>query len=462
MRFSTEIAAAGLAATVLVLGAAGCERGTGRLRPAPPNTDPIVFSDGFGDGVDYQAFLGSKLDALSITANERFEGSVSLELTVPSAGDPAGGYAGGTLVTDRARELAGYDALTFWAKSSVPSTLDIAGLGNDNTGTSRFTAWWLDIPLTPTWTKFVIPVPLAEKLTSERGLFFFAEGPEGPEGHTVWFDEVKFENVGTISNPRPTMGTRTVGAFAGATVTVGDTETTFEVDGTDQTIGHLPGYFTFFSSNEEVATASDGTIRVVGAGAAVITAKLGEVDVSGSLTVQASSAPSAPAPPPTVPPADVISLFSNVYTDVVVDTWLTDWSRDFASLTEFQIAGDDVKAYTNLVFAGIEFASQPIDASAMTHFHMDVWVPAGTTLFKIKLVDFGEDGAFGGLPDSERELSFTPVSTPPLETATWAALEIPLENFMGPGGLVSRAHLAQLIISGAGITAFVDNVYFHK
>jgi hypothetical protein len=308
----------------------------------------------------------------------------------------------------------------------------------------------------------VIPIPLPEKLTLEEGLFFFAEGAESPEGHTIWFDEVKFERVGTISNPRPTMSTETIGAFVGATLTVEGTRTTFDVGGTDQVIGHLPGYFTFFSSDETVARVRDETIRVVGDGTSIITAKLGEVEVTGQVILQASAAPSTPATPPTVPPNRVISLFSNAYNDVPVDTWLTDWSRDFADLTEFRISGDDVKAYTNLIFAGIEFATETIDASAMTHFNLDVWVPAGTTLLKIKLVDFGDDGVFGGAPDSERELSFTPTSTPRLETDTWVALDIPLEDFMGPGGLASREHLAQLIISGSGNTAFIDNVYFHQ
>ncbi len=32
----------------------------------------------------------------------------------------------------------------------------------------------------------------------------------------------------------------------------------------------------------------------------------------------------------------------------------------------------------------------------------------------------------------------------------------------GPNGLFQRAHLAQLIVSGTGNTAFIDNVYFHN
>jgi len=61
--------------------------------------------------------------------------------------------------------------------------------------------------------------------------------------------------------------------------------------------------------------------------------------------------------------------------------------------------GDDVKLYTNLNFNVLKFASQTIDATQMTHFHMDIWTPNSTTppaAFKVLLVDFGANGVFGG------------------------------------------------------------------
>jgi hypothetical protein len=39
-------------------------------------------------------------------------------------------------------------------------------------------------------------------------------------------------------------------------------------------------------------------------------------------------------------------------------------------------------------FCGIEATSKPINASAMTHFHTDIW-SSDLTEFKVKLVDFG-------------------------------------------------------------------------
>ncbi|MBE2280191.1 MAG: T9SS type A sorting domain-containing protein [Ignavibacteriaceae bacterium] len=186
------------------------------------------------------------------------------------------------------------------------------------------------------------------------------------------------------------------------------------------------------------------------------------VFVDNVLFYQGTVAPTTPtvaAPAPPYPAAQVISLFSNSYPNVLVDTWSASW--DQADVEDVLIAGNDTKKYTNLVFAGIEFTTQPINASPMTHFHMDIWTPDPTALpavFRIKLVDFGANGVFGGGDDTEHELTFNASSTPPLVTGNWIGFDIPFSAFTG---LVNRGHLAQLIISGDPNTVFVDNVYFH-
>jgi hypothetical protein len=450
-----------VAVAIVALALAGC-RSMSDLEPAPPNTDPVVFDDNFGNAVDYQAFLGSKLDAVSIDPVDKAFGAASLKVVVP-----AGGWSGGAFTTGLIRDLSGYTALTFYAKSSKETTLDVAGLGNDNTGTSKYTAEWQNIPITTAWTKYIIPIPLPSKLTREGGLLFFAEASEGGEAHDLWFDEVKFETVGGITNPRPAINTQTVNTFVGATVEFEGTRTVFEVNGSDQTIRHMSNYFNFNSSNEDVAVATGSTVEAVGPGTAVITADLNGITAVGSVTLEVADAPTVPAPTPTHPASDVISLFSNVYTPgVTVDSWLTEWSFE-ADYSTFEIDGDDVKVYvySNMGYAGIDFATQMVDATSMDYFHIDVYVPAGSLNFKVKLVDFGPNGvsdwpAVGD--DTECELVFWEQSVPPLVAGTWTSLEIPLDDFMGPGCLAERGHLAQLIIAGWSDIAFVDNIYFHK
>ncbi len=165
--------------------------------------------------------------------------------------------------------------------------------------------------------------------------------------------------------------------------------------------------------------------------------------------------PTVAAPTPTVPSENVTSLFSNAYTDVPVDTWLTGWSS--AVLSDIQIQGNDTKLYTTLDFAGIETVANPIDATDMDFFHIDVWSPNATT-FRVKLVDLG-----AGV---EGEIAFN------IAQEEWVSLEIPLDNFADPTLvtdpaklLTVRSSLQQFIISGlpiGAVTAYVDNVYLSK
>jgi len=172
-----------------------------------------------------------------------------------------------------------------------------------------------------------------------------------------------------------------------------------------------------------------------------------------STTPVVSDEPMTAAPTPTIPSSNVISMFSNAYTNVAVDTWRTVWSN--ATLDDIQIQGNDTKKYSALDFVGIETTgANAIDATEMTTFHLDMWSPNVTT-FRVKLVDFGADNAFGGGDDSEHEIIF---ENPTL--GEWVSLEIPLNDFVG---LASRAHLSQLILSclpTAQGTVYVDNVYF--
>lgn len=162
--------------------------------------------------------------------------------------------------------------------------------------------------------------------------------------------------------------------------------------------------------------------------------------------------PMGPAPTPTYPESNVISLFSNPYQNVAVDTWIAPWSA--AQVTDLQLSGNDTKRYDVLNFAGIEMLGNNIlDVTSMTHFRVDFWSP-NMSEFKVKLVDFGGDGQYAGGDDSESELSYI------LPTENWHSLEIPLASF---SQLNSNTHIAQLILSGTPSgsgTVYIDNVLF--
>ena len=92
--------------------------------------------------------------------------------------------------------------------------------------------------------------------------------------------------------------------------------------------------------------------------------------------VEGLVAPETAAPAPSLPPEDVISLFSGAYDDVPVGSWSAD--PDEADVADAQAGGDDIKHYTNLRVATIDLGSAPVDASGMTHLHIDIWTPDET------------------------------------------------------------------------------------
>ena len=85
------------------------------------------------------------------------------------------------------------------------------------------------------------------------------------------------------------------------------------------------------------------------------------------------AAPDTPAPTPTAPPEAVISIFSGAYDNIPVLYWTT--GPDQARVADAQADGDDVKHYTEVRLATIDFGDNPVDASEMTHLHLDIWTP---------------------------------------------------------------------------------------
>ncbi|MDG2455009.1 MAG: T9SS type A sorting domain-containing protein [Bacteroidia bacterium] len=169
----------------------------------------------------------------------------------------------------------------------------------------------------------------------------------------------------------------------------------------------------------------------------------------------AAAAPMTAAADPTADQADVISLFSGVYTDVSVNNWRTEWSA--ATLEDVKVDGNDVKKYTMLDFVGIEATGDnSIDASNMEHITFDAWTPNATT-YRIKVVDFGADNAFEGGDDTDHEIAFEMPAT-----ETWTNHKIALADFTT---LASTANISQIIFSAlpsGDVTLYIDNLYFSK
>jgi hypothetical protein len=117
-------------------------------------------------------------------------------------------------------------------------------------------------------------------------------------------------------------------------------------------------------------------------------------------------------------------------------------------------------SYTNFNFVGIQFSTPTLNATSMTHFHVDLYFPnpiqAGSN-FKINIVDFGPDGAYGGNDDSNH---VTTIPNSSLSSGNWIGIDIP---FSAMPGLSSRSKLAQVIFEGTSISNFyADNIYLRN
>lgn len=443
----------------------GCQNDDADFVAATYSTNPEVFIDTFSGGLIYAAFSGTVVTAFQVDKKETYNNSSqSMRFDVPNAGNRLGSYAGGAFFTSVGRDLSGYDALTFWIKASEAATIGAVGFGVD-LGENKYQAGISDLNVGTTWQKVIIPIPNPSVLKSEKGMFYISAGNQSGNGYSFWVDEVKFEKLGTIAHVQPSIlnGENQVkSGFVGINASISNLQVLVNMPwGDNQAVNVTPNYFTFTSSKPDVATVSaTGVAKIVGLGTAVITAKLGDVVAKGSLTLNGTGQFTA-APTPSRAANRVISVFSDAYTNVPVSYYNGYWAPYQTTRSEdFTLNGDNVLNYTNFNFVGIEFSNPVINAGTMTHFHADIFVPstvpAGAN-FKVKIVDFGSDGVFGGGNDTSYTATYT---APTLAGNRWIAIDIPFSSMTG---LTGRNNLGQIIFEGTSVSGFyADNIYFYN
>ena len=438
-----------------------------------------VFTDGpvgmgtnfyFPYGPDANNPVGSKFTAWSVDSNVSYKGNASMRFDVPNATDPQGNYAGGILRVDGAgRNLTDFDALTFWAKASQGVTIGEIGFGEDFYP-NKYITTMTNISLGTAWTKYIIPIPNASKLLQEKGMFRYSAGTQGTNGfgYTFWIDELKFEKLGTILPLQASImngNNITRSTFVGVTSSITGALATFNMpNGSNQSVSISPAFLNFTSSNPSVATVNDaGVVTPIAAGTATITATFNGQPAIGSLIINCSGS-YVNAPTPTLSPANVISIFSDTYTNVPVNYYNGYWQPWQTTLSNnFSVLGDNVLNYTNFNFVGIEFSSPTVNATSMTHIHLDAFIPGAIApgrQLRVIVVDFGANGVFGGGDDTRHSTTFTATTSTPVVSQNWISIEIP---FSAMPGLLSKSNLAQIILEGGDNSIiYVDNIYFHN
>jgi hypothetical protein len=291
------------------------------------------------------------------------------------------------------------------------------------------------VTLTPNntgWNSFDIALSQYTNIVlSGVGQFKFVATPSGSN---IYIDNIYFwkpSNVPTITGF--TVPAQLVGA-PNFTLTAPTSNST--------------GAFTYTSANTGVATISGNVVTVVGAGTSIITANQAAAGAyaAGSTTAQlvvSFPSPTVAAANPTVASVDVISVYSNTYTDLVGTDFFPNWGQSTV-VSEISIGANTIKKMDNCNYEGTQFAA-PINASAMQYLHIDIWTP-NCTAFELFLINPGP---------VEQKVTLTPNNT------GWNSFDIPLSQYTA----INLANIIQfkyVSIPFGGTTIYYDNVYFWK
>lgn len=171
----------------------------------------------------------------------------------------------------------------------------------------------------------------------------------------------------------------------------------------------------------------------------------------------------APTDAPTAPPArdaaDVISIYGEAYgTAIGVSNVGWDNGSDSAEET---IAGNAVLKTTYNDFLGLDLESE-VDASGMTHMHMDFWIAddyAVGQVFKPKWSNHNGDAETDAF-DYTYEVAEN-------DSQSWLSIDVALEDdfvTQAGEGSAARANLKQLVIGVAQTLdlVYIDNIYFYN
>lgn len=458
---------------VLMVVVASCERGLSDdivIAGFPTNgdiytDDPVGLTDDFF--ISFDPATGANTEGFGTDSNEAYEGASSIRIDVPTPTDPNGAYIGG-IFKDRGagRDLTGYDALTFWVKGSTTATVALFGFGFDF-DTDTYAVSLENVELSTNWRQVIIPIPDPSKLVQEKGMFIFSAGTQSTNGvgYTFWMDEMRFEKLGTLGQPRPAiLGGQDQTAQANVDTSfpiIGLTQTFNTANGQDVTVSATPAYFDFETSNPFVASVDEnGLVTVDGPGEidpetgqlnnnAVITAGVAGVDAAGSLTISATN-------------INVISLFSDVFANVAVDNYNGFYAEFQTTLGgAVEENGNNIIDYTELNFVAIEFYGrggsgvQPIDATEMTHLHIDIRVNE-----VINASDFVNFRLFNNFTQGTESVGDFTISGSELVSNEWVEFDIPLTSFVGLGGKDALGALFT-VTDGTIANLSLDNIYIY-
>ena len=204
------------------------------------------------------------------------------------------------------------------------------------------------------------------------------------------------------------------------------------------------------------ATPVDGTAVIAqatgipGDATVVVTASNGTTTKTYTVSffIAPPTAPTTDAPSPSHLAADVISIYSDAYSDVATN-YNPGWGQSGTVNATYDPTGGGTNfamAYTNFNYQGTLLTTQ--DASEMEYLHVDIWTANATD---VKVTPINNGTGPGEV--------LVPVA---LINGSWSSVDLPIASFTG----MTWDSVFQLKFDGQGGVSpsdiYLDNIYFWK
>ncbi len=186
------------------------------------------------------------------------------------------------------------------------------------------------------------------------------------------------------------------------------------------------------------------------------------IDCGGSCPNACAGAPLVAAPtPPARLATDVLSIYSDAYDDIGVDTFDTPWCP--GTTTEVMVDGNPTQLLTGATCDGIDWQSKrTIDATDFTHFHIDFYTDETDLIGKVLNMKFSDWGGGAG-ETSALQINVNDGTSFSPQTGMWVSVDVDLtagNPIVVPP--LTRADIVQFVFGTNLPKVWWDNLYLHK
>jgi len=351
-----------------------------------------------------------------------------------------------------------YLHVDIWVASGTNRMVKVTPVDNSGSGPSEVL---VEVPLTPgEWNSVNIPLEAFTDM-SMVSVFqlkfdgqFNADGSANAAPFNVYLDNIFFWRTETTAETDATLSDLQID---------GETIEGFDPNIRNYTINlpfgspDVPQITLATPTNDNATATITQATEIPGEATVDVVSANGENERTYTVTFAGTIPGDGPPEQPARNPQDVISILSDAYDDIEVDTYSADWDdSDFEFVT---VGGKTTMRIDFGNFIGIDFNSNRQNMSEMTHFHLNFWTGNDTfdKSFNLKFSDWAgtqqEVSAF--------EYSITMASDPPIEDGVWVTVDVPLDNWTPINGS-SRSDVAQFIITSNLDVVYVANIYVYK